>query len=157
MDVSADIPLGAFSDVVTIKLDCLDRELVIPLKARKNGEIRYLPTPGTTFLPDQMLLRLGIFPASQGASGKILMIVNHDHLNEPLQLTEIAAKPSLLKVSLDPTGPATGVTRRYTLTVEVPPGRPRAQHPEGDFATLVMKTNHPTGESIHLDVFFSSN
>ncbi len=155
--VSADIPLGSFSDVVTIKLDCLERELVIPLKARKNGEIRYLPTPGTTFLPDQMLLRLGIFPAAQGASGRIMMIVNHDHLNEPLQLTEIEAKPSWLKASLEPAGSATGVTRRYTLTVEVPPGRPREQHGEDNFATLVMKTNHPTGESIHLDVFFSSN
>lgn len=157
IEVSSEIPGGTFEDKAVIVLDICEPIFQIPIVARKMGTIRCLPTPGTLFDPETMLLKLGSFSAAQGRSGKIMLVVNQEGLNEPLSITSAEAVPSFLGYKLEPTGDPVGQTRRYFLTVEVPPGRPRVQHTMANLAQLKLNTNHPAGEVIVLDMLFSTN
>ena len=155
--VSENIPGGKFEEEVRIKLSCADEKLIIPLSARKHGRIRYLPTTGTFFDPEMMLLKFGTFPSTESRSGKILLIVDQAGMQEPLQITDIEASPSFLKASLEQDGEQAGDKRRYFLKIEVPSGKPRVQYSLSNLAKLRIHTNHPEGEIIPVDVFFSTN
>lgn len=157
VEVSDQIPGGPFEDKVQIALSFSDQLFEVPLKARKLGAIRYLPTPGTLFDPELMLLKLGTFAAVQGRSAQIMLVVNQEGMEEPLQVVSSEQTPSFLKTRLEPTGAPAGATHRYLLTIEVPAGKPRVQHTLDNLASVRLKTNHPDGEIIDIDVLFSTN
>ncbi|MCA9033869.1 MAG: DUF1573 domain-containing protein [Planctomycetaceae bacterium] len=155
--VSNEIPNGSFQGKVSAKLSCSDEKLIIPVTARKQGRIRCLPMPGTFFDPEIMLLKLGVFSASESRSGKILLLVDQEGLEGPLEITNLEASPGFVKATIEPDGDQSGPKRRYILTVEVPAGKPRVKHTMGNLASLRIETNHPKGETIPLDILFSTN
>ena len=155
--VSKDVPGGKFNDEVRIAVSCSEEQLVIPLSARKHGRIRTLPTTGTFYDPEPMLLKLGVFSSTESRSGKILLIVDQAGMEESLEITEVEANPSFLTARLEPDGEQSGDKRRYFLTIEVPAGKPRVKYGVGDPASIRLHTNHPEGEVISIDVLFSTN
>ncbi len=157
VEVSTEIPGGAFQDSIQITLDVGDKQLVIPVKARKMGTIKYLPTPGTMFDVEMMLLKLGSFSSTEGKSGKLMLIVNHEGFDEPLQIVSQESVPTYVRAVLEPASETVGNSRRYFLTIEVPPGRPRVQHTLANLGNIKLQTNHPSGEVIQLDLLFSAN
>ncbi|MBL8817609.1 MAG: DUF1573 domain-containing protein [Planctomyces sp.] len=157
VSVSPEIPGGEFRDSITIHPSTEEHPLVIPLKARKFGAIRYLPTAGTLFSPESMLLKWGSFSTQQGRSGKILMLVDQEGMTGPLEIVSVESNPTFLTARLEPVGELSGTTQRYHLIIELPPGKPRVKFTIENPATMKIKTNHPDGEVIDLQMLFSTN
>lgn len=157
VEVSNEIPPGPFECTVKLKFDLKEHVSEITLRGRKQGNIRFLPTPGTTFDPTTMVLKMGTFQAQTGNSKKIMLVVNQEGMTEPLKITSQKVVPAFLNVSLEPAGEAVGNSRRYFLTVEYPPGRPRASFGPKSPARVTLETNHPKGEGIGFEIYLATN
>ena len=139
-----------------MKLSMLSEPRVFEIRAIRTGPIRFLPVPGELFDPEKMLFRLGNFRAAQGRQGKLMIIADHELLDEPLQISVEDGSPSFLKASLQPHGTRTGFAQQYLLTVEIPPGQEK-HDASASPALLKFRTNHPRMESFLLKLSFTSN
>ena len=159
LEIAADIPPGKFDEELTVHIKGVVGVpyLKAKLSARKNGSFILQPFQGTTFIPDKMLLPLGQFPAAEGRTAKLLLIVDQKDMTEPFQITEIEADPPFLKTALEPLGAATGTIHRYILTISVPPGRPHVQKTDTKRGHITLHTNHPSKETIQADILMHSH
>lgn len=155
--VAPDIPSGLFTDEATITLGDGEAPMTIPIRARKYGAIKFIPSPGVAFEPDEMLLKLGNFAAGSGRSVKLTVIVENEGMTEPLKIVTKESRPSYLTAEIEPVGPVTGKTQRCNLTIAVPPGRPRERFDAENPANLTLTTNHPLGETVSINVLYSTN
>ncbi len=158
VEIAADIPPGKFNEEVRINVTGIkDLEFVTAaLTARKYGSFILQPLDGALFVPDQLLLQLGQFPASEGRTAKLLVVVDEKNMTDPFRITEIEADPPFMTVTLEPLGVPTGTVHRYTLEISVPPGRPRIQKTDSNRGHIKIRTNHPSGETIFTDVLVHS-
>ncbi len=159
LELAADIPPGKFDEEVRFNIRGIeDLEFVrAPLTARKYGSFILQPLEGALFVPDKLLLQLGQFPAAEGRSAKILVIVDEKNMSEPLQLGRIEADPPFITARLEPLGAPTGTVHRYALEIAVPPGRPRTQTTDSKRGRITIPTNHSTKESIFVEVVMHSH
>ena len=158
VEIAADIPPGKFNEEVRINVTGIkDLEFVTAaLTARKYGSFILQPLDGALFVPDQLLIQLGQFPASEGRTAKLLVVVDEKNMTDPFRITEIEADPPFMTVTLEPLGVPTGTVHRYTLEISVPPGRPRIQKTDSNRGHIKIRTNHPSGETIFTDVLVHS-
>jgi len=159
VEIAADIPVGKFDEELTIHLRGVEDVpfLKAQLLARKYGNFIVQPFQGALFLPDEMLLQLGQFPASEGRSARLLLIVDEKEMTEPFEITDVEADPPFLKAALEPLGKPTGTMHRYILEISVPPGRPHVQKTNTKRGHFTLHTNHPSKESIQADILMNSN
>ncbi|MEZ6032175.1 MAG: DUF1573 domain-containing protein [Planctomycetaceae bacterium] len=159
VEVAADIPPGKFDEEVRFNISGIeDLEFVrASLSARKYGSFILQPLEGALFVPDKLLLQLGQFPAAEGRSAKILVIVDEKNMSEPLQIGKIEADPPFITAKLEPLGAPTGTVHRYVLEISVPPGRPRTQMTDVKRGRITIPTNHPTKESIFIEIVMHSH
>lgn len=155
--VSENIPAGVFAEEIQIKVAQLKEPIRVTVSAKKQGVLRLQPMAGTWFDPDRMQLKLGSFPASEGRSATMLLIVDEKEMSEPFQITEVKSDPSFVTAAIEPIGQPSGTVHRYVLTIAVPPGKPHVQKVESAPGTLKLSTNHPSGEGIHFDLLLYSN
>lgn len=159
IEVAADIPPGRFEEMLTVNITGVSDVQSVPVKllARKYGSFILQPYQGALYVPDKSLLQLGQFPATEGRSAKLLLIVDQKDMNEPFQLMEIESDPPFLKASMEPLGGPTGTIHRYIVEITVPPGRPHTQKTDTNRGHITIHTNHPTKESIQTDILMFSH
>lgn len=156
-EVSSDIPVGLFEDKVEIRIKGRQDPLVIPLTARRHGQIRLQQMAGTAYDADKILLQMGTFSPKEGRESKLLLIVDEKDMTEPFQLKEKKSDPSFVTATLEPLGAPTGTVHRYVLKIAVPPGRPQAHKTVTNPGYIEVATNHPTGESIKMGLLLYSH
>lgn len=159
VEIAADIPPGRFKEDIKIHLKGVDQFpfLTAELTARKYGSFIVQPLEGAMFFPDKLVLQLGQFPASEGRTAKLMVIVDEKDMTEPFQISDIEADPSFLKASLQPLGTPTGTVHRYTVAISVPPGRPHTRKTDAKRGHITIHTNHPSKEMIQTDVLMYSH
>jgi hypothetical protein len=157
VELPADAPSGPLDDLVTILVDTQPEPVTVAVTARKFGLIRLQPMAGLRFDPDSMELNLGSFSSGTGREVKLLMIVDQTGMSEDFKFVETVADPAFIKAEIAPLGSPTGSVHRYTLTLRVPPGRPRIQRTDMNRGSLKLVTNHPSGEAIQLAILLNSN
>ena len=159
VEIATDILPGKFDEDVRFNVTGIqDLEFVTAaLTARKYGSFILQPLDGAMFLPDGLLLQLGQFPASEGRTAKLLLVVDEKDMTDPFRITEIDADPPFITASLVPLGVPTGTVHRYTLEISIPPGRPRIQKNDANRGHITLHTNHPSGETIFTDVLVHSH
>jgi hypothetical protein len=97
------------------------------------------------------LLQLGIIDAQQGKTQKLTLMV--EPFDGQLELTEIKATPSFVKVSLQPEENAGNARRRrYSLTLEIPPGIPPGIWLSDKLGKILMQTNHPLQPEMEINL-----
>ena len=157
VEVSPSIPAGLFQEEVEIKLVQEEQPLKVLVTARKQGVVRLQPMAGTMYDADEMRLRLGSFPASDGREATLLMVVDEKEMTEPLKIIEVKADPSFVSASISPIGEPSGTVHRYLLKIIVPPGRPHIQRTESKPGYVTISTNHSSGETLNLALLLYSN
>lgn len=154
--VDGNVPPGTFEDTAVLKLDVLEDTRSFKIQGTRFGAIRFLPTPGERFDPENQLLTLGRFRAAEGRKSKVMLIVDHTNSSEPLEISDIQTVPPFLKVSLEPEGQRVKNTQRYLLNFEVPPGKPKFDSAM-EQAIFKAATNHRDFRQIQVFLNFSSN
>jgi Protein of unknown function (DUF1573) len=156
LELAADVPTGTFEDELAVHVTFQEEPILIPVRARKHGLIRLQQIGGTIFNPEKMLLSLGSFSAAAGRSAKLMVIIDEKDMAEGFRIAETTSDPPGLKAELEPLGNPTGTIHRYTLTLTVPPGRPRVQKTDTSPGIVTLKTNHPNGETVEISVQMNS-
>jgi hypothetical protein len=152
--IDPTIKAGLFEDEVLISTNKSDKPQKVFIKARREGNIRLLATPGVAWSPNTRGLSLGQFAATEGRSAKLLLLVDETGMTEPFALGEITADPPFMTVSMEPAGAKSDNMGKYFLTVTIPPGAPRISRDRETPATVKIQTNLPNGEAIDLRARF---
>jgi len=158
-EVAADIPTGKFEEEVTFNVIGIDDvpKINVTVTARKYGSFILQPLDGAMFVPDKKVLQLGAFPASEGRTAKLLVIVDEKGMTEPFQIAQVEADPPFLTAKLEPLGVPTGTIHRYTLEISVPSGRPRTHKTDAQRGQITIHTNHPSKDTIFTEVVMHSH
>ncbi len=147
---------GIQKDTLTVVTSELEEPFRIRVHARRLGKIRFSAMRGTRFTGDNNTVMMGQFPAAKGHKAELMMVVDHQGLEEEIELTEVVADPKSLKINVETMGKPTGEIRRYRVTIEVPPGGMRLSRIQDKAATLRCVTNHPTEPEFQLNVQFKA-
>lgn len=153
---TSDLPPGLLETKLRFKLNRVEELVSVDLRASKPGPIRLLPMPGVTFSEASNGLMMGQFPASEGQKVSLLMLVNAEGMTEDLQLKTVDCNPSFASVSMEPMGSGSGETKRYKLTLEIPPGIPRTNRDASNPGRINIETNHPSGQSLQIRFAFKA-
>jgi hypothetical protein len=162
--VSPEVPLGAFRFPLAIKTDVPERnldgtlgkpiELEVLVSGERRGPLRIV---GREWDENQMAIAMGAFKAAEGRKLSLMVFVR-DAPAEGLRLTEApVCQPAALKASLAPDPKAPEKQSRYLLTLEYPPGAPRALFLKGQSASVRLRTNHPEAPEMNLQVYLNAN
>ncbi|MSR58266.1 MAG: DUF1573 domain-containing protein [Planctomycetaceae bacterium] len=151
-------PVGAFSVPVKVRTD---------LKTKKTGEMIVIDALVTGHRRGPIRIRglewaetyssvsLGQFDSKVGKT-VTLSLMAKDEPSEGLQFTEIVCDPDFMKVKLERDESYQQAPRRYHLTIEYPPGSPRAYRRDVNPGRIKIKSNHPAAPEINLQVFLNA-
>ncbi|MEZ6126345.1 MAG: DUF1573 domain-containing protein [Planctomycetaceae bacterium] len=154
--VSKDVPPGFLESHLAVGTSHSSTPFTITVTAHKAGPIRILPTPGVDFSEATHGLRLGQFPASEGRSVDLNVLVEESPDGPPLELKDVVSTPSFIELKLEPIQRSAGGKSRYKMTVRIPPGIPRSQRDVTDPATINAATNHPSGQDVFLKLSYKA-
>lgn len=159
VEIATDIPPGKLEEKIKINLKGIDSipSVTASVTARKYGNFILQPLDGAIFAPDKQTLQLGQFPASEGRDARLLLIVDQKKMTDELEITGIEADPPFLKATLTELNEAANTVHRYALEISVPPGRPHVQKTNSKLGHITITTNHPSKETIQLDVLMHSH
>jgi hypothetical protein len=163
VSISPDLPLGAFSLPLTIKTDLPERnadgklgegmDVEVLVSGRRRGPLRIV---GREWDEEQMAIAMGAFKAAEGRKVNLMVFVRGDSA-QGLHLTEPPlCHPQALKAILEPDPKAAGKHARYRLTLEYPPGAPRALFLKDQSASVRLRTNHPGARQVDLQVYLNA-
>jgi hypothetical protein len=155
--VEAKFPVGKVREAVTLHTDIPDTPpLVLTVQGVRAGPVEILGTPGVVWSPEESILRLGRFPASEGKKGRLLVFIKKSE--QEIEVTNIKASPAIVKCELkkDENFKAPG-RDKYDLLVEVPAGSaPLAVTGEGGQGLIELELNHPEATKITFTLDFTS-
>lgn len=156
VSVAHTMPPGILEAKLTMQLDCEKAPVTVTVTANKVGPIRILPWPGVTWTQSTGTLHLGQFPSRQGREASLILLATEADSADPLQFTEIDAKPSYLKVDLERVGSVGKDKARYKMTIKIPPGVPRTDRKIDNPGLLNIKTNHASGQTLRIKVLYQT-
>ena len=157
VNISPDIPVGYFKTDLKIDVDCLDRPTVVQVTATKDGPLKIFAEPGVLWVPSAHGLKLGHFPAAKGRSVDLIVLVNKDGMEGPLELTKVECTPRFLTAELTPESVGGDQSKdKYRLKIQVPPGKPIKTYTGAAPATIQLHTNHPSGQVLLVNVSYRS-
>ena len=157
VSVSEEIPAGIFEADVRIFSSVSEEPIFATVRARRTGAIQLLPQRGTRVNKDTMTLEMGAFSAAEGKKVEFLVIVDEQGMEEPFAITAQKTDPPFLKAALEPVGEPSGTVHRYRLVLDCPAGRPNAQRTVTSPGRIELSTNHPSGDSISLQLHMYSH
>jgi hypothetical protein len=137
VEAGPDVPLGVFSEFIKLKAAHGDvtQEFEIRVVGHRAGPIEIR---GAGFNPTNSRLAIANFPANEGKSVDLLLIVKG--MDEDLQLMGVEA-PDRFRFNLT-NGQMLGKSRSYKLLVEIVPA-PMANHRGPDADSVTLRFNHP--------------
>jgi len=161
--VKPEMPLGAFRYPLTIKTDLAGRtedgsvnkpmEVEVLVSGVHRGPIQ--PFAGREWIDEKMAISLGKFEAAEGKKVRLNLFVKSPP-EGGLKLTAApVCTPAQLKVDLEREERPNGKDR-YFLNVEYPAGSPRAVYRDEEPGKIRLQTNHPHGQNVEFQVFFSA-
>ena len=147
--VSPDVPIGQFSETVSIHTDVDDHpEIAFKLRGTRPGPIEFF---GPGYRAEANALMLGEFPAKVGKQATLSVFVRN--FDGDLKLTDVKQLYNSVQVELSRDDKFTGETKRYLLKITIPPGE--LQDHQGLNAEKVdLFFNHPEAEQVRLRVAF---
>ncbi len=148
--------IGKFRESVTMHTNIPDTPPVaVVFEGTRSGPIEILGTPGSGWLPEQSMIRMGRFQAKQ--SKKIRLMVFVKKFEMPLEITNAVLSPPFLKYELIKDENFKQMARdRYDLVIEVPAGQAPISLAGESIGSIVLHTNHPEAKLIKLGVEFTS-
>jgi len=152
-----DANRGRFQGTLTVHTNLQTHPtLDVVFTGMRLGPLQFFPLPGTRYFSDHMLIGGGQFDAAKGKTAELLMLVQG--IDQELVVSEITTDPSWIKVSVTAASTANdnSRSRRYRLSIEVPPGLPSVQRGRDNPVVIQMKTNHPNFEDLSLEYAFTS-
>ena len=149
-------PIGKFRESVTLHTNFPDTPPVaIVFEGTRSGPVEILGTPGSGWLPEQSLIRMGRFRANE--SKKIRLMVFVKKFEMPLEITNAEFSPPFLKYQLIKDENFKQMARdRYDLLIEVPAGQAPISLAGESIGSIVLHTNHPDAKLIKLGIEFTS-
>lgn len=159
VEMSADIPPGKLEEKIKINLKGVDSvpSVTASVTARKYGNFILQPLEGAMYIPDKLTLQLGQFPASEGRNARLLLVVDQKDMTDELQITDIDADPPFLKATFTELNEPAATVHRYAVEISVPPGRPHVQKTDTKRGHITITTNHPSKETIQLEILMHSH
>lgn len=154
--VDSSMPPGRLEEKLTIVADCEKAPVTVTVMAYKTGPIRILAMPGVLWGEKSGVLRLGQFSAKTGGEAELMLLTTESEGDEHLQFTEVDAFPTYLSASLERVGAVGTDKARYKMKIQVPPGLPQTSRGADDPAIIDIKTNHPSGQSLRIQVIYKT-
>jgi hypothetical protein len=151
-----DIPVGRFASWLRVHTDLKDSEkLDIPISGQVVGDISVRGLTGWN--DDQGVLVIGSVKSSEGAHGKVNLIVRgNDAANVKFDLKSVT--PPELKVHIGKPQKIRETFVQVPVDIEIPVGTPPMVHldtAQGEAARIVFSTTHPKVKELALGVRFS--
>ena len=149
-------PIGKFRESVTIHTNIPDTPPVaVVFEGTRSGPIEILGTPGSGWLPEQSLIRMGRFRAKESRKIRLMVFVKKAEM--PLVITKADLSPPFLKYELIKDENFKQTARdRYDLIIEVPAGQAPISLAGESIGSIVLHTNHPEAKLILLGLEFTS-
>ena len=149
-------PIGKFRESVTIHTNIPDTPPVaVVFEGTRSGPIEILGTPGSGWLPEQSLIRMGRFRAKESRKIRLMVFVKKAEM--PLVITKADLTPPFLKYELIKDENFKQTARdRYDLIIEVPAGQAPISLAGESIGSIVLHTNHPEAKLILLGLEFTS-
>lgn len=148
---------GPFSGTVVFKTNLEKHPTIeLPYSGTYPGPLEFVALPGTTYLPDQMVIGGGRFKASDGKKCELLMFLRG--FDEELEIGEVTSSPKWVKAALtpEPIKGGAGQAQRFRLKIEVPANLPVVTRDRSNPAEILVKTNHPEFQQLKLQFAFIS-
>lgn len=160
LTISADPvgPVGFFIVPVRVQTDLKTNKSDEPIAiegrviGQRRGPYRIR---GSEWDESHSAVGLGQFDSKLGKT-VTLSLMAKDEPADGLQFTEITCDPEFMKVKLEPDEKDQRTPRRYHLTIEYPPGMPRALRDDTNPGRIRIKANHATAPEVEILVFFST-
>jgi hypothetical protein len=151
------LPLGPIRQTIRLELKmpgyATNPVVEVPMEGTVDSDISIA---GRGWNADAGRLLIGEVKSGDGAHRDLLLLLRGPH-GRDVEIKPVKVEPSWLKVTLgEPTELTSGVSQR-TLTIEIPPGTPPANHlggPQGKSAQVILETTHPLVKQIVLYVQF---
>lgn len=154
-----EMSVGGFNFPLKIATDLVSQtgspvEIGVTIRGSRRGPIRIV---GKEWVPELGVIALGSFDVGTGKS-VTLKAVALQPPPEGLKVNDddIICDPKELKVRIVPDEKAKQGAGRFLLTVEYPPGAPRATRREEQPARVKIRTNHPGASELEFMVYFSA-
>ncbi|QDU87486.1 hypothetical protein Pla175_08480 [Pirellulimonas nuda] len=152
LGADGQLPLGYFSETVTLKTDLEDLPEVSPYAlAHVEGDFSIR---GPLFNQEASLLSLGVVSGSVGTATKMLIVLRGEHA-DALTLEVAEVDPAEIEVSLgEIEHPKPGLAH-VRMEVRVPPGSPpviRFGNDQTEYGEVRLKTNHPDSPVVNFRV-----
>jgi hypothetical protein len=152
----ADLPVGRFSSWLRLHTDLKDNEtLDIPLSGQVVGDIAVRGLTGWN--DDQGMLMIGSVKSSEGAHGKVNLIVRgKDAADVKFQVKSVT--PPELKVTIGKPQKVKDTFVQVPVDIEIPKGTPPMVHldtAQGEAAHIVFSTTHPKVKELTMGVRFA--
>lgn len=166
VSLSADVPIGTVRESLTVTTDARGgKEERITLRGYRTGPFRLLPSAGTSFHPEAMLIDFGSVDVAKGAKASLFAMVKGLG-DEELEISNVKTDPTFLRVAVEPVNVGGGKSegekpvtdksksKRYRLRFEIPPGSAPVTRQKTDPATVEFDTNHPEAKSLKFRINF---
>lgn len=157
LKVDPDLPPMLIREPVSVHIDQHHKPISLEIELQKRGPIRIMPKPGVRnyqWHELQQGLQMGEFSRQKERVVELQLFVDHSEFKEALQLTDIEAIPKFLEVEMDEGKPLGDSKRRYTMKIRIPAGYPATARGRDNPGLLRIKTNHPSGQQIDLQMTF---
>ena len=152
--IKSGLPLGPITQTIRLKTDAAEQPtLDIPVVGKVVSDISLA---GPKLDADLALLTLGTVEQAVGTKATIYLIVKGPHRDET-ELRVASTDPAAnLKATLTKATGENSKIKRYSLTVEIPPGSPSISRlASGQMGKIVIETTHPQVKHINLNVRFA--
>jgi hypothetical protein len=145
--VAPEIPVGQFRDQFNLEYT-IDGETISLLKsvaARRTGPIRFLNAPGTNFIHDIQLLRMGRFSSKDGTQARLTLLIDHPESGGTVEITGTESEriPGLTITAHENDELDIPNRAAFDLMIEMPPGAPAVDISRSRNNYILVRTNHP--------------
>jgi hypothetical protein len=162
--VSPDVPIGPFNFPLKIKTDLPLRtpqglsdekmEVEVLVTGHRRGPIRIVG--GSHWDEKSMTVTMGTFDAKAGRKVTLSFFVRGPGAEEFQFVAPPQCDPQALQVKLERDEKSKGKQGRFLLTVEYPPGAPRASHRSDNPGSIRLRTNLPGAADVTLSIFLAA-
>ncbi len=150
------MPIGSIREPLRIVTNAEDEEfqtIEANVTGTHQGPVEILPTPGTHWNSDRLLIDLKRFRSGEGASGKVTMFVAGLGEEESLRFEKVDTPVSDVQLDLERDEDFQAPNRqKYSLTFTVKPGATPAVRRGAHSVPVTVTTNHPTATEMKFRV-----
>ncbi len=145
------VPIGRFRETLTLVTDARDglkREVL--LQGYRPGPMQIIAMNGVLWWPEETLLQLGRFSASEGKVAKFSLFMEQVEGGVQVEVADVS--PPALKLTLKPDPTFHSKKRvRFLGELRVEPGKTLALTSQSP-GKIILKTNHPRAKQILIHV-----